>query len=341
MKPAGVNGSGRSSFRSFSPAASMMCHSRLTGPFSPWNETTNRTDFPSGDTACACADRSAARSSTPNGCFSAADALPNAARTTAGARTRANRIGRLTGDGAHMHSSYAGLKPFRCWPHLHVFRPACACLDQTHARPDFSYRPPTLRLESPMRNRHFVAIALACTLFVAAAVVTVARLAPPPAALPGSLGDGVTLLPNGWKIKPAGRHMPVGDLPLAMVESPDGNYLVVTNNGYAKPTLTIVDLERGYVGVEDPRRPRVARPRLASRTAAASSRRAPARRRSTSSTGRRASSRPAPSTRSAATRRSRCPASTGPSRSSRASSAASPSRPTAATSTRSTSSARR
>ena len=32
-----------------------------------------------------------------------------------------------------------------------------------------------------------------------------------------------------------------------MVESPDGNYLVVTNNGYAKPTLTVVDLRRGYV----------------------------------------------------------------------------------------------
>jgi sugar lactone lactonase YvrE len=98
-----------------------------------------------------------------------------------------------------------------------------------------------------MSNRHFAAIALACTIFVFAAVGTVARLAPAPPAWPGSLGNGVTLLPNGWKIQPAGRHMPIGDLPLAMVESPDGNYLVVTNNGYAKPTLTIVDLKRGYV----------------------------------------------------------------------------------------------
>jgi DNA-binding beta-propeller fold protein YncE len=98
-----------------------------------------------------------------------------------------------------------------------------------------------------MRNRHFAALALAVTLFVAAAVVTVARLAPPPPALPGSLGGGVTLLPNGWKIKPAGRHMQIGDLPLAMVESPDGKFLVVTNNGYQKPTLTVVDLEKGVV----------------------------------------------------------------------------------------------
>ena len=98
-----------------------------------------------------------------------------------------------------------------------------------------------------MRNRLFVALAVACILFVGAGVITVARLTPPPAALPGSLGAGVTLLPNGWKIKPAGRHMQVGSLPLALVESPDGKYLVVTTNGYAKPTLTIVDLDRGYV----------------------------------------------------------------------------------------------
>jgi YVTN family beta-propeller protein len=57
------------------------------------------------------------------------------------------------------------------------------------------------------------------------------------------LERGVTLLPNGWRIAPAGRHMNVGDLPLAMVESPDGRYLVVTGNGYVKPTLVVVDLK--------------------------------------------------------------------------------------------------
>ena len=70
---------------------------------------------------------------------------------------------------------------------------------------------------------------------------------PLPPALPGSQGKGVVLLPNGWKIQPAGRHLSVGDLPLAMVESPDGNYLIITNNGYAKPTLTVIDLGKGVV----------------------------------------------------------------------------------------------
>ncbi|MFN2632930.1 MAG: alkaline phosphatase family protein [Thermoanaerobaculia bacterium] len=56
-----------------------------------------------------------------------------------------------------------------------------------------------------------------------------------------------TLLPNGWRIAPVGRHIQIGDLPLAMAESPDGRSLLVTTNGYAKPALTIVDLAHRYV----------------------------------------------------------------------------------------------
>src|SRR5437667_9759856 len=66
--------------------------------------------------------------------------------------------------------------------------------------------------------------------------------APEPPSRPGPEGGGVTLLPNGWRIAPAGRHITVGDLPLAMLESPDGRYLIVSNNGYAKPSLVVVDV---------------------------------------------------------------------------------------------------
>ena len=69
---------------------------------------------------------------------------------------------------------------------------------------------------------------------VLAAAATAPRANEPPAR-PGVQGGGTTLLPNGWRIAPAGRHISVGDLPLAMVESPDGRYLIVSNNGYAKP----------------------------------------------------------------------------------------------------------
>ncbi len=64
---------------------------------------------------------------------------------------------------------------------------------------------------------------------------------------PGPLGGGVTLLPNGWKIAPAGIHRQIGDLPLAMVESPDGGSVLVATNGYARPTIAVYDVRHEYV----------------------------------------------------------------------------------------------
>src|SRR5512138_103111 len=69
----------------------------------------------------------------------------------------------------------------------------------------------------------------------------------PAAERPGPVGGGVTLLPNGWRIAPAGRHLDAGDLPLAMALHPDGRHLVITNNGYSKPSLRVVDLQRREV----------------------------------------------------------------------------------------------
>src|SRR5260370_204285 len=74
-----------------------------------------------------------------------------------------------------------------------------------------------------------------------------AQPAAPPSHRPGAATRGETLLPNGWRIAPAGRSLSVGDLPLSMLESPDGRYLVVANNGYLKPSLTVVGLQKSYV----------------------------------------------------------------------------------------------
>ena len=38
-------------------------------------------------------------------------------------------------------------------------------------------------------------------------------------------------LPNGWKLSPVGKLLPLGDLPLNMAVSPSGKLLAVTNNG--------------------------------------------------------------------------------------------------------------
>jgi DNA-binding beta-propeller fold protein YncE len=64
---------------------------------------------------------------------------------------------------------------------------------------------------------------------------------------PGPQQGGATLLPNGWQIAPAGRHVQIGDLPLNMVPSGDGRYIIVTNNGWAKPTLTVFDTKTEQV----------------------------------------------------------------------------------------------
>src|SRR5437588_3283783 len=69
----------------------------------------------------------------------------------------------------------------------------------------------------------------------------------PTTSRPGVLGGCSTLLPNGWKISPAGHHLQIGDLPLAMVESADGRSLFVSTNGYARPAVAVVDLQREYL----------------------------------------------------------------------------------------------
>ena len=54
--------------------------------------------------------------------------------------------------------------------------------------------------------------------------------------------------PAQWLAHRAGRpHFPIGDLPLAMALSPDGHSLVVTNDGYQRPTLRVLDLDRQTV----------------------------------------------------------------------------------------------
>jgi DNA-binding beta-propeller fold protein YncE len=64
---------------------------------------------------------------------------------------------------------------------------------------------------------------------------------------PGTTGDGVTLLPNGWRISPAGRAIHVGDFPMSMVATPDGRQVIISNNGWSRPSLTIVDVAQGFV----------------------------------------------------------------------------------------------
>ena len=63
------------------------------------------------------------------------------------------------------------------------------------------------------------------------------------AQLPGKItGTNQVLLPNGWKLSPAGHaSLPLGDLPLNLQLSSSGKYLAVTNNGQSTQSIQLID----------------------------------------------------------------------------------------------------
>ncbi len=56
--------------------------------------------------------------------------------------------------------------------------------------------------------------------------------------------SGRVSLPNGWKLSPVGKMLPVGDLPLNIAVSPSGKLLAVTNNGQSSQSIHLVDAEK-------------------------------------------------------------------------------------------------
>lgn len=51
-------------------------------------------------------------------------------------------------------------------------------------------------------------------------------------------------LPNGWKLSPHGESLPLGDLPLNIVATPNQRYLLATNNGQSIQSLILVDVQQ-------------------------------------------------------------------------------------------------
>jgi YVTN family beta-propeller protein len=50
-------------------------------------------------------------------------------------------------------------------------------------------------------------------------------------------------LPNGWKLTPVGKLLPLGDLPLNIAVSPSKKLAAITNNGESDQTIQLVDIE--------------------------------------------------------------------------------------------------
>jgi hypothetical protein len=48
-------------------------------------------------------------------------------------------------------------------------------------------------------------------------------------------------LPNGWSLSPAGRSLPLGDLPLNIAVSKSKKLMAVTNNGQSTQSLQLIN----------------------------------------------------------------------------------------------------
>lgn len=59
---------------------------------------------------------------------------------------------------------------------------------------------------------------------------------------PGKVASKV-LLPNGWSLSPAGRSLPLGDLPLNIAVSKSKKWIAVTNNGQSTQSIQLIDVQ--------------------------------------------------------------------------------------------------
>src|ERR1035437_9755231 len=54
--------------------------------------------------------------------------------------------------------------------------------------------------------------------------------------------DNYTLLPNGWKLTPAGENIGVGELPMNLVFTKNEKYAITSNSGMGVNSLSVIDL---------------------------------------------------------------------------------------------------
>lgn len=63
----------------------------------------------------------------------------------------------------------------------------------------------------------------------------------------GPMAEGGYLLPSGWKIRPAGKQVPLETLPIAVRVQPDGKSILVLQTGNRTPAVSLIEAASGNV----------------------------------------------------------------------------------------------
>src|SRR3954470_24807800 len=62
--------------------------------------------------------------------------------------------------------------------------------------------------------------------------------------IPGARTNGFVLLPNQWSLRPAGKHLIVGDFPVNIAVHPDGKYAAVLHSGNGPNEVLVFDISK-------------------------------------------------------------------------------------------------
>jgi DNA-binding beta-propeller fold protein YncE len=65
--------------------------------------------------------------------------------------------------------------------------------------------------------------------------------------LPGQRADGSVLLPNHWSLRPVGKQVELGDLPINVAVHPGGRFAAVLHSGYSAHEILVVDIPAAKV----------------------------------------------------------------------------------------------
>ncbi len=64
---------------------------------------------------------------------------------------------------------------------------------------------------------------------------------------PGPQTDGSVLLPNQWRLRPAGKQVIVGDFPASMALHPDGKHAAILHCGHGQHEVQVLDIAAGKI----------------------------------------------------------------------------------------------